>query len=785
MDVILVNKRKHRGSASTQVIVACLLFALLTGVYWLTYSGTFYAFDEYITFSSTASLVKHGDTTVNQVAYLRDLLGWSPYSKYDPAQAFLAAPLYWLAMQASHLNNVQVVMTLNLWMVAATGCLVFLYTQRLGYELNTSVLVALLFGLASGAWPSTKSFFSEPMSMFSLSLAAYGLLLFKQSSRWEYVGLCSLSLGLALATRTQNIVALPAFGLYGLALIVTHTDPTARKPTNLARYVLVAAAPLTLWATGALFYNWIRYGDPLSTGYGISLREVTNALGFPLGRGLLEHLVGPAHGLLIYSPIFLASVVGLLLLWRRHRLESALVAMLSASYLLFHALYGGSGGWVWGHRYLLPLCPMLTISLAPLVESLRRGRHTLGWILFGLLVLISGAVQLLAVTVDYGCCLVQEMPATTTLGTYTDPRFSWLAVALSSLSPTVHKFAWLGQKASSEAPYVSYLPLLVTIAWIVAAIVGLRRFLRVTEELKNTPAAVYLLNATLLVTVGSSVLLFAYGWIDTPQEEAIQALLGRVAAQARPNDSLIVVSPRAMHTDLFLGMYDGPQRYIGLDFETPPLRPQIEALLDEVSTTHSHVWLAVRGRWPTATDNGVEEWLDRYAFPVRRDWVTDFGYLAHYARPAEALFPLPLRPAAIFSDVAELLGAATAPGQLRPGEVVYVTLQWKALVPSPVSYTVFTQLISADGQWVAGSDRVPVHGRWPTNSWKPDQLIIDHHGILVPAHVPDGYYEVWVGLYDVETGERLSVADSDLVSIEGVIVARQSDYDALELGLEQ
>jgi len=279
-----------------RIAVASLLFAALSGVYWLVYRGKLYALDEHVTFSSIASLVQYGDTTVNQVAFLRPLLEWSSYSKYDPAQMLLAAPLYWFASRIALLDNVQVVMALNIWLVALVGCLIFLCARRLGWGRGVSLVAALLFGLATGALPATRTFFSEPLTMVCLVLSFYALIRFKQRAKWEYIALGSVGLSLALATRTQNIVALPAFGLYGLWIILSHDDATARRPRGLVRLGMAAAIPLLLWAVGLLLYNQIRYGNPLMTGYGISLRDAPRTLNYSLARGLWEHTLGPAHG---------------------------------------------------------------------------------------------------------------------------------------------------------------------------------------------------------------------------------------------------------------------------------------------------------------------------------------------------------------------------------------------------------------------------------------------------------------------------------------------------------
>jgi hypothetical protein len=59
---------------------------------------------------------------------------------------------------------------------------------------------------------------------------------------------------------------------------------------------------------------------------------------------------------------------------------------------------------------------------------------------------------------------------------------------------------------------------------------------------------------------------------------------------------------------------------------------------------------------------------------------------------------------------------------------------------------------------VAQHDAVPVNELCPTQSWQPGQVIVDHHGLWVPEDVT-GPLRLVVGLYDSETGTRLTVTD--------------------------
>ncbi len=83
--------------------------------------------------------------------------------------------------------------------------------------------------------------------------------------------------------------------------------------------------------------------------------------------------------------------------------------------------------------------------------------------------------------------------------------------------------------------------------------------------------------------------------------------------------------------------------------------------------------------------------------------------------------------------------------KVTPGEVV-VTLFWEATTSQNQDLTVFTHLLDANGQWVAGHDSFPQNGAAPTGDWTPGVIQADTHRIA--ANLPPGEYTVVTGLYN-------------------------------------
>jgi hypothetical protein len=104
----------------------------------------------------------------------------------------------------------------------------------------------------------------------------------------------------------------------------------------------------------------------------------------------------------------------------------------------------------------------------------------------------------------------------------------------------------------------------------------------------------------------------------------------------------------------------------------------------------------------------------------------------------------------------QLLGYSIESG-FRPGDNIHLTLFWRCLEEMKQSYTVFTQLIDAGDNVVAQKDNPPVDSFYPTTKWEVGEVVRDQYDLVIPTSTPLGEYELQVGMYLAETGERLPV----------------------------
>jgi hypothetical protein len=109
----------------------------------------------------------------------------------------------------------------------------------------------------------------------------------------------------------------------------------------------------------------------------------------------------------------------------------------------------------------------------------------------------------------------------------------------------------------------------------------------------------------------------------------------------------------------------------------------------------------------------------------------------------------------------ELLGYDLEETSLKPGDTLHLTLYWRALAEMDKSYTVFTHLLDNDSRIWGQKDSIPGNGTLPTTSWVAGEIITDKYEIAVHSDAQPGQYVLEIGLYDADTGQRLSVVNQE------------------------
>ncbi len=172
--------------------------------------------------------------------------------------------------------------------------------------------------------------------------------------------------------------------------------------------------------------------------------------------------------------------------------------------------------------------------------------------------------------------------------------------------------------------------------------------------------------------------------------------------------------------------------------------------LNGLLNQHDRVWFVIdtirqpvyfRGDWLALQQNQMEQ-----------VWANDDALV--YRTRSERT-PLPTSPQSIvqanLNDTIELTGYAWQENTDIPTMVLF----WHPLSDPNVDYTMFLHLRDEAGATLAQRDGQPLNGVYPTSQWQPNETIIDP--VQLPQDVPPGDYQLVVGLYDLQTLERLPV----------------------------
>jgi hypothetical protein len=106
-----------------------------------------------------------------------------------------------------------------------------------------------------------------------------------------------------------------------------------------------------------------------------------------------------------------------------------------------------------------------------------------------------------------------------------------------------------------------------------------------------------------------------------------------------------------------------------------------------------------------------------------------------------------------------LLGYDLDHRTVRPGDIVRLTLYWQALKELDEDYTVFTHLLGEDSTIRGQMDSQPLGGLLPTSTWFAGMIVADRYDIAVAPDASPGEYQIEVGMYLLETMQRLSAVD--------------------------
>ncbi len=262
--------------------------------------------------------------------------------------------------------------------------------------------------------------------------------------------------------------------------------------------------------------------------------------------------------------------------------------------------------------------------------------------------------------------------------------------------------------------------------------------------------------------------------------EDYRAVARTITGMAQAGDAILLVPPEQVAA---LGRsYDGDLPPYLLP-RTQPLNAEGTAhaletarTLAGITSQHPVLFVVFREEEAVDPERFVEDWLNEHAYRSQTEWhggvrlVVYGAPLAHASgtpsHAEETEHPLDVR----LGEQIRILGYSVAGEAVEPGRMVRLTLSWQAEATVTERLAVFAHLLNAEGKLVAQQDGEPQGGSRPTTTWAAGEVIRDQIGILVPADAAEGEYQLVVGMYQPDTGERLPVVDLDGVAVGDAVL---------------
>lgn len=295
---------------------------------------------------TAASLAQEGDFDLDEYPdvdfpFAREA-GSHRFAVYPALPAVMATPVFLASRFAFSLDEEGSAFAGKLASAAfaALAAAVFFLALVRRHPLADARWAAVALALGTSLWSTSQALWQHPAAVLWLCVALLFLVRAEENDAWA--ARAGLPLALLVAARHADVAIALALAT-GVAL---------RWPRRLPAFAFWGAPVAGLLG----LYQWLALGAPWRHGFSGSLGRFSE----PWGVGQLGLLVSPGKGLLVFTPVVLVGLVGLVRAWRRERFLPATLGLAFVAHLVFtgrwREWHGGEG---FGPRLMTDAVPLL------------------------------------------------------------------------------------------------------------------------------------------------------------------------------------------------------------------------------------------------------------------------------------------------------------------------------------------------------------------------------------------------------------------------------------------
>ena len=222
---------------------------------------------------------------------------------------------------------------------------------------------------------------SHGYSFFLFALLLYALNRFiAKPERYGFLVLSICCIVLGSLVRPINVLFL---GLASLILVIPNLKVLITNKTEVLKGIGVAIPFMLVLIIPQMLYYKYAFGDYLAYSY-----NDERFLYFANPK-IARVWFAPANGLLLYSPIFILFVIGIIMRFKKHMLQTALTLILFCAITYLYASWWTPGlGCGYGHRGYIEFLPFFAIPMAHVIDKLKINVSTVLIAVVGFLYII-------------------------------------------------------------------------------------------------------------------------------------------------------------------------------------------------------------------------------------------------------------------------------------------------------------------------------------------------------------------------------------------------------------
>ena len=250
-------------------------------------------------------------------------------------------------------------------------------------------------------------------------------------------------------------------------------------------------------------------------------------------------------------------------------------------------------------------------------------------------------------------------------------------------------------------------------------------------------------------------------YYDNPRyaRDDYRAIVQFIDANARDGDGILVDAPGQI--DVVKYYHRGNQPLFLLPRMRPPDPAQTIADVDDMLAKTKRLFAIYYATEQSDPQSIIETRLAQRAFKASDEWHGNVRLAIYGVAPAERSRAAPQLLNAKFGNEITLVDYQLDARDAHVGDVLTLTLNWRADQLPSTRYKVFVHLLNANNQVVAQRDGEPVSDTRITTTWRAGENIADNYGVMIEPGTPPGEYRIEIGMYRADTGERLQVDDAD------------------------